>query len=116
MYATNLHEEDAPGLDHHVVLRGATWRDFERVLRMRGDRGGLRVYYLDGEIELMSPSRAHEKRKSKLAALLETWLAESRPDYDAVGSWTLKKEIERAGAEPDECYLFDDFEKDVPDL
>jgi Uma2 family endonuclease len=32
------------------------------------------------------------------------------------GSWTLKKEMREAGAEPDECYIVGDAEKDVPDL
>src|SRR5688572_26376140 len=47
---------DAPDEDHIVVLRGATWADFERVLQIRGDNAAPRVAYADGLLELMSPS------------------------------------------------------------
>jgi Uma2 family endonuclease len=32
------------------------------------------------------------------------------------GSWTLKTEIREAGAEPDECYIVGEADKDVPDI
>ena len=38
--------------DQHVVLRAMAWQDFETLLAIRGDRPGIRMYYLDGEIEL----------------------------------------------------------------
>ena len=49
--------------DQHVVLRGMAWQDFEALLAIRGDRAGVRLYYLDGEIEIMSPTKIHEGRK-----------------------------------------------------
>lgn len=42
--------------DHIIVLDGATWADYERLLAMRGDRPVPRMAYLDGRIELMTPS------------------------------------------------------------
>ena len=115
MYATARHDGDDD--DQHVVLRQMTWRDFERLLAIRGDRAGVRMYYLDGEIEFMSPGRAHEGRKKRLAGLLEMWALERGPEFDGFGSWTLKNEVKEAGAEPDECYVFGDVRgKDVPDL
>ena len=57
--------------DQHVVLRAMAWQDFEALLAIRGDRAGVRMYYLDGEIELASSTRIHEERKTTLARLLE---------------------------------------------
>jgi Uma2 family endonuclease len=103
--------------DQHVVLRTMSWQDFEAFLAIRGDRSGVRMYYLDGEIELVSPTKIHEGRKTTLARLLEIWAMEADVALNGFGSWTLKKELREAGAEPDECYILgDSTEKDAPDL
>jgi len=98
------------------VLRGMSWQDFEALLAIRGDRAGVRMYYLDGEIEIMSPTKIHEGRKKTLARLLEEWALETGLELEGFGSWTLKKEMKEAGAEPDECYLLGNADRDVPDL
>jgi Uma2 family endonuclease len=103
--------------DQHVVLRAMSWQDFEALLAIRGERSGVRMYYLDGEIEIASSTKIHEGRKTTLARLLELRAMESDIALNGFGSWTLKKEIREAGAEPDECYIVgDSTEKDVPDL
>jgi Uma2 family endonuclease len=103
--------------DQHVVLRPMAWQDFEVLLAIRGDRAGVRMYYLDGAIELTSSTRIHQGRKKTLARLLETWAVESDVALNGFGSWTLKNEIRETGAEPDESYIVGDAtEKDVPDL
>jgi Uma2 family endonuclease len=103
--------------DQHVVLSAMAWQDFEALLAIRGERSGVRMYYLDGEIEIVSPTKIHEGRKKTLARLLEIWAMESDIALNGFGSWTLKNEIREAGAEPDECYIVgDSTEKDVPDL
>jgi Uma2 family endonuclease len=103
--------------DQHVVLRGLCWQDFEALLALRGDRAGVRMYYLDGEVELMSPAKIHEGRKTALARLLELWALETDVDLNGFGAWTLKREVKEAGAEPDECYILGPAAgRDEPDL
>jgi Uma2 family endonuclease len=103
--------------DQRVILRGMPWQTFEAMLALRGDASGVRMYYLDGEIELVSPTKIHEDRKTKLARLLELWALETDVDLNGFGSWTLKKELKEAGAEPDECYIVGSPENcDFPDL
>jgi Uma2 family endonuclease len=103
--------------DQRVVLHAMGWQDFEAMLAIRGDRSGVRMYYLDGEIEFVSPTKTHEDRKTTLARLLELWATESDVALNGFGSWTLKKELREAGAEPDECYILgESIERDVPDL
>jgi Uma2 family endonuclease len=102
--------------DQRVVLRGMSWQAFEAMLALRGDTSGVRMYYLDGEIELVSPTKIHEGRKTTLARLLELWALETGVELNGYGSWTLKKELRDAGAEPDECYVVGAVDKDVPDL
>jgi Uma2 family endonuclease len=102
--------------DQHVILRSMSWQDYEALLAIRGDRSGVRMYYLDGDIELMSPAKIHENRKTTLARLLELWALETGVALNGFGSWTLKNELREAGAEPDECYIIGNADKDAPDL
>jgi Uma2 family endonuclease len=103
--------------DQHVVLRAMSWQDFAALLAIRGERSGVRMYYLDGEIEIASSTKIHEGRKKTLARLLEIWAMESDVALNGFGSWTLKNELREAGAEPDECYIVgDSTDQDVPDL
>jgi|SRR5580658_5828638 hypothetical protein len=88
-------------LDQHVVLRGMAWKDYEVVLAIRSEAAGVRLYYLDGEIELMSSTRDHEGNKTMLARLLEMWAVEASVDLNGLGSWTLKDARKEAGAEPE---------------
>ncbi len=103
--------------DGRVVMRGLDWAQFETILAIRGDRAGLRLAYLDGDLEIMSPSDVHERIKTLLSRLLETYAEEAGIRFDGYGSLTMKRpELERA-AEPDECYVLGEQRGEVkPDL
>src|SRR5258708_1621843 len=62
--------EYVPTADQRLVMYGVTWDAFESFLSMRGDRLP-RVAYLEGTLELMSPSRDHERLKTYFAAVVE---------------------------------------------
>jgi Uma2 family endonuclease len=103
--------------DHFVHLRGATWADYERLLEIRGDHSAPRIAYLDGTLEIMSPSLPHESIESTIGRLVETWCLERGVEFSTCGSWTIKDEIRKRGAEPDECYVFGEaVEGGRPDL
>ena len=53
-------------LDQRVTLHGIGWHDYEALLAMRGESSATRVTYLEGELELLSPSFDHETRKKTL--------------------------------------------------
>jgi len=98
--------DDRPTDDHIVRFHGVTWADYEHLLAMRGDRSAPRIAFLEGEVEIMSPSRDHESIKSRIGSLVEAWCLERGVEFSTYGSWTLgDKKVER-GAEPDECYVF----------
>jgi Uma2 family endonuclease len=101
--------------DQRVFLRGLSWADFERVVVMRGG-SGPRLTFLEGALELMSPSREHERLKSLLARLLEAYAEDRDLRLDAYGSWLLRKQGAQCGIEPDECYVLGDHQVSVPDL
>ena len=109
--------DDRPVEDKIVVLHDATWADYQRLLEMRGDQSAPRISFLEGELEIMSPSRSHEAIKSLLGRLTETWCLEKGVEFNAYGSWTLEKKEAARGVEPDECYVFGDVREPTrPDL
>jgi Uma2 family endonuclease len=109
--------DDTPVDDHIVLLRNATWSDYQRMLELRGERPVPRVAYLNGVLQLMSPSREREEIKSMIGMLVEAWCLERRLEFRAFGSWTLENRKEERGVEPDECYVFGDgVDPQQPDL
>ena len=108
--------DDRPTEDHVVILRDVAWPDYERLLEIRGDHAGPRMTYLEGMLEIMSPSRDHEKIKSLLGRLVETYCLERGVRFSPFGSWTIKDKGSDRGAEPDECYVLGVEEVDRPDL
>jgi len=114
--ASLAHRDGTPTEDHVVQLHGATWADYERILEIRGDKSAPRITYLDGLLEIMSPSRDHENLKSLIGCLVETYCLDKGIRFTTLGSWTLKDEEKKKGAEPDECYVFGDGEYERPHL
>jgi len=116
MAAALRKHDDTTDADSIVVLHDVSWEDYERLLAMRGDHSAPRISYLEGEVEIMSPSRDHEVIKSRIGRLLEAWCTDRGIECEAVGSWTIKKETKRRGAEPDECYIFGTEKRERPHL
>ncbi|HEX6086062.1 MAG TPA: Uma2 family endonuclease [Thermoanaerobaculia bacterium] len=108
--------DDTPHADQIIVLHGVTWDDYERVLEIRGDKSAPRINYLDGELEIMSPSKDHEQIKSYIGRLVEAWCMDRGMEMTPFGSWTLKGASQDHGAEADECYIFGTQPRDRPHL
>jgi Uma2 family endonuclease len=104
--AERVRRSHPPREDHYVHLSGVTWADYLRLLEIRGDHSAPRMTYLEGTLEIMSPSATHEEIKSYVGCLVEAWCLERGVEFTPLGSWTLKNKREERGAEADECYIF----------
>jgi len=103
--------------DQRIIRFGAPWEHFEIELALRGDRSGPRIAYLQGALEIMSPSKDHERIKSYIGSLIEAYALETGLELSRYGSWTLKNTLAEAGLEPDECFIVgSDQDKPAPDL
>jgi len=103
--------------DQRLVRYGVPWSHFEVELALRGDRSSPRMAYLQGALEIMSPSKDHERIKSYIGRLIEAYALETGLDLSPYGGWTLKNAPAEAGLEPDECYIVgSDQDKPAPDL
>lgn len=115
--ARQTERDEVPMHDSIIVFEGATWADYQRLLEVRGERSAPRLAYLEGKIEIMSPSRPHESIKSVIGRLIEVWCLERGVEFSTYGSWTLEDKQSDRGAEPDECYVFGNVpEPTRPDL
>jgi Uma2 family endonuclease len=101
--------------DQRVILNDVDWWQFETFLAIRGDRAGVRVTYLEGQLEIMSPSRTHEMLKTMIARLLWAYAEEKGLVFEGYGSMTMRNAPKLRGIEPDECYAIG-AAKESPDL
>jgi Uma2 family endonuclease len=99
------------------VLQDVPWWTYVALRDALDDHAGLKLTYLEGTLELMSPSLLHEDAKTIIARLLEAWATETRVDLRGFGSTTFRREARRRGLEPDECYKLGKLQEDaVPDI
>ncbi len=103
-----------PG-DQHIVLHNVSWAQLLAFIDMRGESSGVRITYLEGELELMSPSFNHEGIKKCLARLVEAYADARGLALNGYGSWTLRKKARARAVEPDECYSLGP-RRAVPDI
>jgi Uma2 family endonuclease len=109
--------EYVPTADQRVVMHSVPWSHYEAQLALRGESAVPRMAYLEGALELMSPSKDHERIKSYIGCLVEAYALARGIDLSPYGAWTLKSAPKASGAEPDECYIIGgDQGKDIPDL
>jgi Uma2 family endonuclease len=96
--------ETAPAPIEQRMLLYVSWKDYVS-LREVLDGPGVRMTYLKGTLELMSPSPQHEMWNHNIARLVELYAHRKHIDLYGYGSTTFKKKAAERGAEPDRCYL-----------
>ena len=103
MRAREQIEAASPEPERRFLLEQVPWWAYV-ALRDALEDSGTRMTYLEGRLELMSPSETHEEEKSLFGRLIEAWAEQHDVDLRGFGSTTYRREAERRGLEPDECY------------
>jgi|SRR6478735_2613621 Uma2 family endonuclease len=107
MFAEELRKHDeTPVGDQIIVLQGLRWSDYQRLLELRGDGHLQRFAYLEGQLEMMTPSPSRVALTSRIGHLVAAWCLDNGVDFSAYGTWTLEDKATERGVEPDECYVF----------
>jgi len=101
--------------EQRLILNSVTWQQYETLRATLDDIPGLRMTYLEGTLEIMTPSPEHEVDKTAIARLIEIYALEMDIDLTGYGSTTFRKQARERGLEPDECYCFGQL-KEVPDI
>jgi Uma2 family endonuclease len=68
------------------------------------NRRGSRFTYDRGSLEIMSPSREHERIGRLIGRIIETYTEELEIPISTAASTTLKSQLKQCGLEPDESY------------
>jgi Uma2 family endonuclease len=102
--------------EQRIVIYGVRWDEYLRVSdSLEGH--GVRLTYLKGALEIMSPSEAHERAKKIVARLIETYAFFLSLRFNGYGSTTFRKKAKERGVEPDECYVLGrELKGDFPDI
>ncbi|HSU69207.1 MAG TPA: Uma2 family endonuclease [Tepidisphaeraceae bacterium] len=93
-----------------VTLHGVSWPYYEQTLREVGDQH-LRLTYLDGSLEIMSPLPEHEAAKTAICGLIDMLTFVAHRPRKSFGSATFRREDKSAGTEPDACYYFTNIDR-----
>ena len=100
--------------DQHLIYSGITWEHFKLIQAGFADSTGVRLFYYQGTIEIIMPSRAHETVSRFICVLLSIFCVEYNIEFEPTGSMTQQREGE-VSIEPDESYCFG-TSKPIPDL
>src|SRR5450432_2968541 len=95
---------ESAATENRFVLYGVPWLAYVTLRDALDDRCGLKMTYLEGALELMSPSSLHEDAKKIIARLVEVWAMEKDLDLRGFGGATFRREAKQRGLEPAECY------------
>lgn len=89
--------------ESRFVLHGIPWRAYE-TLRAVPENENVRMTYDRGVLEIMSPSRMHERYGYFLGRLIDVWTEELEIEIQGCRTMTIRREDLERGFEPDNCY------------
>jgi len=92
-----------PQADARVQLQGIVWDDYVRLRELPESRH-VRMTFDQGVLELMSPSKLHERLAELLGRLILVWTEERSIPLQSCGSMTFQREDLSRALEPDKCY------------
>lgn len=93
--------------------RTATWQQYVE-LRDGDEYRNTRMTFDRGRLELMSPSKLHERVGYLIGRCIDVWTEEKRIDVQSCRATTFRREDLLRGLEPDNCYYIE-HEPDVRD-
>jgi Uma2 family endonuclease len=96
-------EEPELDQEQRIVVPGVEWEDYLKA-RDALDRHWLRFTYLEGTLEIMSPSGDHERRAFTSGRFVEILAEDFELPFEPRGSMTFRREDLKRGLEPDQCF------------
>ena len=97
--------------DTTIVLPNVSWETYERLLEDLSDCSVPHLTYDRGVLEIMSPTREHERFNRTLNLIVEIVAAELNVNVDLLGSSTFKRKDLDRGFEPDSCFYVKSAER-----
>jgi Uma2 family endonuclease len=101
-------------IDQQIVHHGRSWGQFKLIQKGFEDSPGVRLFYYNGTVEILMPSREHEVFGRVIGFLVATFLIKKGIFFQPTGAMTQEKEGE-VSAQADESYCIG-LAKPIPDL
>lgn len=89
-----------------VILHNISWETYEKLLKDIGDNPSLRVFYDDGDLEIMVESFKHGNIAHKLSEMISEIADLLDIDFEGAGGTTFKKSKKKKGFEGDATFYF----------
>lgn len=101
-------------VEQRFIQAGVSWESFKAIQSGFASSPGVRLFYYEGELEILSASPEHEIVKGNIGYLLEDFMLNQGLEFVATGSFSQEKEAV-ASTQADESYCFG-ARKPIPDL
>ncbi|MEG4533648.1 Uma2 family endonuclease [Microcoleus sp. D2_18a_D3] len=101
--------------DQRLVHSGIYWQQFKLIQQGFSDSPGIKLFYYNGEVEIVAVSPEHEAISRIINILLSLYFVRKRIEFTPTGSFTQEREGE-ASAQGDESYFIGRVTGTVPDL
>ena len=104
-------------MQQRFIHFGLNWEQFKLIQAGFADSPGIRLFYYEGEVEILAVSQDHEFFSRTISALLFIYCLEKRIEFAPTGSFTQEKEGV-ASVQADESYFIgrSRVAKSSPDL
>ncbi|MEO1144900.1 MAG: Uma2 family endonuclease [Cyanobacteria bacterium J06638_22] len=103
-----------PSTEQRFIQIGVSWENFKTIQQGFANSPGVRLFYFEGELEILSTSPEHEIVKGNIGYLVEDFMLNAGMDFVATGSFSQEREAIVA-VQADESYCFGE-KKSIPDL
>jgi Uma2 family endonuclease len=100
--------------DQHIVYHDRTWEQFKHIQKGFENLPSVRLFYINGKIEIFMPGLEHELFKSIIGMLLEIFFVAKDIEFAPTGSVTQER-LGIVSAQADESYCIGQ-PKTPPDL
>ena len=101
--------------EQRITLRNISWDLYEQILEAHAESSAPRFVYDRGDLEIMSPQRAHERASWRLANLVEVVADLLDLEIESVGSTTFKRVDLKRGFEADSAFYVGQLPTDPDD-
>ena len=101
--------------DQRLPQSEISWQQFKLIQQGFSNSPGIRLFYYDSEVEILSVSQEHEIFSRMIASLPIDYFVEKDIEFNPLGSFTQEKE-EEVAAKADESFLIGKSTGITPDL
>jgi Uma2 family endonuclease len=104
----------SPQIEQHLTLRGLQWHQFKAIQASFEGVPGVRLFYCEGVLEIVTISKLHDAMRCLMGLLLGAYFVEKSIEFFPSGSYSqMVENVVEYQSDLSYCFGTD---KDIPDL